>query len=80
MHVCMFMTKVISLSDEAYSELKKLKKEGESFSDVVIKVTRKERKPLSAYLGKWSDPKDLDRIKKELESERKRAKTRDVEF
>ena len=80
MHVCMFMTKVISLSDDAYSELKKLKKEGESFSDVVLKVTGKERKPLSAFLGKWPVPGELDRIEKELKRERKKAKMRDVEF
>jgi len=76
----MFMTKVISLSDDAYSELKKLKKEGESFSDVVLKVTGKERKPLSAFLGKWPVPGELDRIEKELKRERKKAKMRDVEF
>ena len=74
------MTKVISLSDDAYNELKKLKKENESFSNVVMNMAKRERKPLSAFLGKWPDPKELDRIKKELEKERKRAKTRDVEF
>ncbi len=80
MHVYMHMTRVISLSDEAYDELKKLKKEGDSFSDVVLKVTRKEKKPLTEFFGKWPEPKELNRIEKELEEERKRAKTRDVEF
>lgn len=74
------MTKVISISDEAYNELKKLKKEGDSFSDVVMKMARKERKPLSAFLGMWPVPGELDRIEKELKKERKKAKMRDVEF
>lgn len=74
------MTKVISLSDEAYDELKRLKKEGESFSEVVMKIARKERKPLSAFLGRWPVPGELDRIEKELKKERKNAKMRDVEF
>ena len=74
------MTKVISLSDEAYDELKKLKKGDESFSDVVIKVVRKEKKPLTDFFGKWPEPKELDRIEKELVRERKRAKMRDADF
>lgn len=74
------MTRVISLSDEAYNELKKLKKEGESFSEVVIKITGREKKPLTDFFGKWPEPKELDMIEKELEKERKKAKMRDVEF
>ena len=74
------MTKVISLSDEAYEELKKFKKAGESFSRVVIKMTKKEKKPLSEFFGKWPEPKELDKIEKELKKERKKARPREVEF
>ena len=80
MHACIVMTRVISLSDRAYEELKKLKKGGESFSDVVIKVTRKEKKPLIEFLGAWPDKKEATRVAKELENERRRVKTRDVDF
>ena len=81
MHAYMHnMTKVISLSDDAYLELKKMKGEGESFSDVVIKITKKERKPLSYFLGKWPDTPETKRIVKELEEERKNAKMRDWDF
>ena len=38
MHIVLIMTKVISLSNEAYLTLKNLKKSGESFSDVVLRV------------------------------------------
>jgi len=74
------MTRVISLSDEAYEELRKLKKDRESFSDVVIKITSKEKKPLTDFFGKWPEPKELNRIEKELETERKKAKMRAVDF
>lgn len=74
------MTRVISLSDKAYNELKSLKKDGESFSEVVIKITSREKKPLKDFFGKWPVPRELNKIEKELERERKRAKMRDVEL
>ena len=68
----MHMTKVISLSDEAYGELQKLKNKGESFSDVVIKLSKKEKKPLSDFFGKWPGPKEeLDKMEREIEKSRK---------
>lgn len=33
------MTKVVQLSDEAYSRLRRLKRGGDSFSDVVLRLT-----------------------------------------
>jgi predicted CopG family antitoxin len=45
---------VISLSDEAYKILKKLKGENESLSDVIMRlVGGLERKPLSDFYGNW---------------------------
>ncbi len=79
MHIYI-MTRVISLSDVAYDELKKLKKEGESFSDVVIKITVMEKKPLTDFFGKWPVKGELDRIEKELEREKKKSKMRNVDF
>lgn len=38
MHTCMGTT-TISLKDEAYERLKEAKQEGESFSDVVLRLT-----------------------------------------
>ncbi len=40
----MHMVKVISLSEEAYTALRRLKREGMSFSDVVVSVTKEEEK------------------------------------
>ncbi len=76
------MTKVISLSDNAYQEIKSLKQSDESFSDVVLKLVDKAKKqPLLDFFGKWpGTSEELDRIKKTLEKQRKSFKTKEVEF
>jgi len=81
MHVYI-MTRVISLSDEAYIELKKRKEENESFSDVVLRIVKHEKKKnLSKFFGAWSGPKEeLDRIEKMIYEDRKKTKMRDVKF
>jgi len=68
MHAC--MVKVISISDEAYNELRKIDEE-KSFSEIVIEIVReKKKKTLRELAGSWSK-EDADRIKKELYDERK---------
>jgi len=83
-YTCMYiyiMTRVISLSDAAYHELEKLKKGGESFSDIVLKLVGKEKKPLTEFFGKWPGPKEeLDKIEKGIYLRRRKAKMRSVEF
>lgn len=76
------MVKVISLSNKAYSTLKALKQGDESFSDVVLKMSEKEKKPsLMDFWGKWpGSAKELDMIEKEIAKGRKHAKTREVTF
>lgn len=76
------MTKVISLSDSAYAEMKAMKQGEESFSDVVHRLAEKARKkPLSEFFGKWPGPKEeLDDIQKTLVEHRKRFKLRKVDF
>lgn len=80
MYICI-MTKVISLSDAAYTDLEKLKRRGESFSDVVLRLTKREKKPLSDFFGKWPGTKEeLDKIEKGIEDMRKKTKIRSIEF
>lgn len=76
------MTRVISLSDEAYASLKSLKTGGESFSEVVSKLTSTARKrDIMDFWGKWPGGKEeLGRIEKILTAERKKFKLRKVEF
>jgi predicted CopG family antitoxin len=49
-YIYMYMgTKTISLKEEAYRRLRALKRRGESFSDVVLRLTA--RRPLSDFAG-----------------------------
>jgi predicted CopG family antitoxin len=48
------MTKTISVTDEAYEALIREKRNGESFTDVIIRLTRNRAK-LSNFAGIWKD-------------------------
>lgn len=63
------MTKVISISDEAYGELKKLKN-GFSFSKIIITLTNMKKADITDFAGAW-DNKEALKIKNELMKERK---------
>jgi predicted CopG family antitoxin len=46
--------KTISLSDEAYKLLASIKREGESFTDVILRLCSKAtKKPLASFAGSW---------------------------
>jgi Uncharacterized ACR, COG1753. len=61
------MAKTITISNKAYEALLKEKKEGESFSDVIIRLTSSENKEkLLKFAGIWKDAK-IDDVMKELE-------------
>ena len=71
----------ITISDEAYRELSSMKKERESFTEVVLRLTsgRGSAKALLAYLEETSSSEDLaDSIEATMERTRKAslAKTR----
>ncbi|MBD3283040.1 antitoxin [Candidatus Pacearchaeota archaeon] len=72
------MTKVISLSDDAYNMLKDLKEEGESFSDVVRRIVKKKQNLLD-FAGCWKgDKEELDMIEKKIYEDRKKTKPREI--
>lgn len=52
--------KTVGLDREAYSRLKAEKRVGETFSDVVKRLTRK-RRPLMDFAGSWKElpPEDV---------------------
>ncbi|ACP34658.1 Protein of unknown function DUF217 [Sulfolobus islandicus Y.G.57.14] len=61
------MAKTITISNKAYEALLKEKKEGESFSDVIIRLTSSGNKEkLLKFAGIWKDAK-IDDVMKELE-------------
>ena len=64
------MTKIISISDEAYNELSKLKN-GMSFTKIIISLTTEKKKDsIMEFAGAWKDM-DTEKIKKEIYKERK---------
>lgn len=80
MHTYMYiMTKVISLSDEAYNDLKSLKAQDESFSDIVkaLASTAKKEKILE-LAGAWSSTSEMNGIFKNIMNERHKIKGRNL--
>ena len=73
------MTKVISLSERAYEELKKRKNKGESFSDVVLKLAEGKRSDsVLRYAGTWVGD-DADEVLGRLMKDRRAAKSREFD-
>ena len=64
------MTKIISVSDEAYEKLKKLK-DKKSFSEIIIELADEGRKnSLLELAGSWTE-EDAKKVKKLIYEERK---------
>lgn len=69
------MTKIISISDEAYDRLKKMKNEL-SFSKIIIELTfAKTKDNLMKFAGALSK-EEAEKIKKEIYRERKLSSRR----
>ena len=69
------MTKIISISDEAYEELKRLKN-GMSFTEIIVSITKEKKKSnLLKFVGVLSNEK-AEAIKKEIREERKKISRR----
>lgn len=76
----MHTTKVISLSEKAYETLKSMKRSGESFSDVVIRVGAKEnKKSILEFAGTWRGS-DAEEVLAQVMKDRERAKSREFEM
>ena len=82
MHMCIVfaMTKVISLSNEAYQTLKESKKPGESFSDVVLRIAKKKKKKsLLDFSGKWVG-NDAEEVLAQIMKDRERSANEKVDL
>ncbi len=80
LHITYTHMKNISLRDEVYEELSRLKREGESFSDVILRLLRKNRERsleiLRRYAGKLKD----SGIEEIIMEERARFRVRDFDL
>jgi predicted CopG family antitoxin len=71
-------TKTINIKESAYQALKSMKREGESFSDVILRLSREDRKSVTDFVR--SIPPDIREelalsvvsVKKELDEARPR--------
>ena len=80
MHIVFAMTKVISLSEKAYQTLKGMKKPGESFSDVVLRVAKeKKKKSLLDFSGTWVGD-DADEVIAQIMKDREQSRSRQVDL
>jgi predicted CopG family antitoxin len=55
-------TKTLSITLEAYERLKREKLEGESFSDVIIRLTERKKRDLTEFAGAWRDAEEIEKI------------------
>ncbi|MGA2665941.1 MAG: antitoxin VapB family protein [Nitrososphaerales archaeon] len=74
------MTKVITLSEEAYAALKRRKAAGESFSDVVLKMAEGKRSDsILRFAGRWAGD-DAGEVLARLAKERHAAGSREFDL
>ncbi len=74
-------TKTITVREEAYNLLMELKKEKESFSDVLLRALGKKTSRKSSvmdFFGVLKDSKNLEEMEKEILEQRKKSGFRDV--
>ena len=77
-------TRTLTIMEEAYQALRAMKKEGESFTDVILRLTSKKGnvgRLIEAFENReFYDPDLADAVEKASREFRKNFKTRDVEL
>lgn len=69
-------TKTVSLRKSSYEKLKNLKKEGESFSDVVDRISKEQKQDLKQFSGAFPE---IGEVEEQIKKERKEFETRSLE-
>lgn len=77
-------TRTLTIKEEAYQALKSEKKEGESFTDVILRLTSKKgsahRLLEMMETGEFHSPELADKVEQASKEFRKNFKLRDVEL
>ena len=67
------MVKTITIKDEVYRALAELKREGESFSDVIMRIINRKAVDLSRFYGVFTDRDLWHKIEEEIIKERRKT-------
>jgi predicted CopG family antitoxin len=67
--------KTISLRYDVYKSLKESKREGESFSDVIERLLRKDKPDLMEYFGALKDSSILDGLEEDSKKIREMSRS-----
>jgi len=70
--------KTISIRDNVYEKLLKLKREDESFSDVIERLLTREKTSLKQFFGKLKDSSILEEMEEEVLKFRKSVSLREL--
>ena len=68
--------KTISIRDEIYEKLSSARREGESFSDAIDRLLKRDRADLSKYFGALKESDLLDDLEKDSREMREMARQR----
>jgi predicted CopG family antitoxin len=73
--------KTLTISEEAYAALARMKSRGESFTDVVLRLTAKTRRgSLLDYVRKMESDEEFAETLEEIVGSREQAQVRNVRF
>jgi predicted CopG family antitoxin len=67
------MVKTITIKDEVYKELLKLKQEGKSFSDVIMDLLKRKHLDLSSFYGIFENTDLWKEIEEEILKNREKV-------
>ncbi|RLI28030.1 antitoxin [Candidatus Bathyarchaeota archaeon] len=70
--------KTLSIRDDVYEKLRRLKREGESFSDVIDRLIAREKTSLRFFFGKLKGSELLESMEQEVLSFRRRTTLREM--
>jgi predicted CopG family antitoxin len=68
--------KTISIRDEIYEKLRNARREGESFSDAIDRLLKRDRADLSKYFGALKESDLLDELEEDSRKMRENARQR----